>query len=209
LNRQLGFVALCGLLCGTALASVAELRNSWNNPSTQPIDLSSSRMAVVFMTPDPGRRREAEEMLAQKLGRYGIQAVPAESILPAKRGGDATTMRERLADAGIDTVLIMRVLGEGASLSVSPPPYLLSPQPWEYRSLLQYWGYGWGRVLSPGYLLTDTAISMETLLYSLPQDRLLWASRSSSSHRYQIAELTAQLADVVPVQMARDGVFKR
>jgi hypothetical protein len=160
------------------------------------------------MTPDPGRRREAEEMLAQKLGRYGVQAVPTESILPAEGGGDATTMQKRFADAGIDIVLVMRVLGEGASLSVSPPPYFLSPQPWEYRRLSLYWGYGWGRVLSPGYLQTDTAISIETLVYSLPQDRLLWASRSFPSHRYRIPELTAQLADVVPVQMAREGVLK-
>lgn len=99
MNRPLGFVALFGLLCATALASIAELRNTWSNPSTQPIDLSSSRMAVVFMTPDPGRRREAEEMLAQRLGRYGIQAMPAEAILPAEGGwggdDDAEAARRR------------------------------------------------------------------------------------------------------------------
>jgi hypothetical protein len=166
-------------------------------------------MAVVFMDPDPARRREAEEMFAQKLGRYGIQAVPAEPLLPSQGGGDATTMQQRFADAGIDTVLVMRVLGEGATLSASPPPYYHSPQPWEYRQLSLYWGYGWGAVLAPGYLLTDTAISMEMLVYSLPQDRLLWASRTFPSHRYQIPELTAQLADVVPVQMARAGVLGR
>lgn len=118
-------------------------------------------------------------------------------------------MQKRLADAGIDTVLVMRVLGQGATLSASPPPYYLSPQPWQYRRLSLYWGYGWGSVLAPGYLLTDSDISMETLLYSLPQDRLLWASRTFPSHRYQIPELTAQLADVVPIQMAREGVLKR
>ena len=208
-KRQLGFVALCGLLCGTGWASTPELRNTWSNPSAPPIDLSSSRMAVVVMDPDPARRREAEEMLAQKLGRYGIQAVPAEPMLPAAGGGDATTMQKRFADAGIDTVLVMRVLGEGASLSVDPPPYYLSPQPWEYRRLSLYWAYGWGTVLAPGYLLTDTAISMETLVYSLPRDRLLWASRTFPSHRYRIPELTAQLADLVPVQMARAGVLTR
>jgi hypothetical protein len=101
------------------------------------------------------------------------------------------------------------VLGEGASLSVDPPPYYLSPQPWEYRRLSLYWAYGWGTVLAPGYLLTDTAISMETLVYSLPRDRLLWASRTFPSHRYRIPELTAQLADLVPVQMARAGVLTR
>ena len=209
MNRQLGFVALCALLCGTAWASIAELRNTWSNPSTQPIDLSSSRMAVVFMDPDPARRREAEEMFAQKLGRYGIQAVAAEPMLPSEGGGDATTMQKRFAEAGIDTVLVMRVLGEGASLSAEAPPYYQSPQPWEYRRLSAYWGYGWGTVLSPGYLLTDTAISMEMLVYSLPRDRLLWASRTFPLHRYQIPELTAQLADVVPVQLARAGVLGR
>ena len=209
MKRQLGFIALCALLCATAFASTAALRDTWISPSRQPIDLSSSKVAVVFMTPDPALRRQAEETLAQILGRYGIQAVPAESILPVEGGGDATTMRQRFTEAGIDTVLVMRVLGEGPSLSAGPPPYFLSPQPWQYRLLSQNWGYGWGSVLAPGYLLTDTAISVETLVYSLPRDRLLWASRSFPSHRYRIPELTAQVADLVPVQMARDGVLKR
>jgi hypothetical protein len=208
MSWQLRCVAL-SLLGGAAYASTSAFITTWSDPGAQPIHPASSKMAVVFMARDPAQRRDAEDLLARKLREYGIQAVPAESIMPTERGGDASTMLTRFADVRVDTVLIMRVLGEGASLSVSPPPYFLSPQPWEYRRLSLYWGYGWGSVWVPGYLLTDTAISMETLVYSLSRDRLLWASRSYPSHRYQIPELTAQLADVVPVQMAQEGMLSR
>lgn len=208
MKRQSGFVALCGLLCGAAWASTLAFHSTWSNPSARPIELSGSKMAVVFMSSDPAQRRDAEEVLVGELARHGIQAVPSQPILPSPGGGDMSAMLSRFAESGINTVLVMRVLGEGASLSAHLPPYFVVPPPWEYRWLSLYWGYGWGIVQQPAYLQTDTAISIEALVYSLPRDRLVWGGRSWPAHRYQIPELTAQLGDLVTAQMSRDGALK-
>jgi hypothetical protein len=164
-------------------------------------------MAVVFMSPDAGRRRAAAEQLVRELGAHGIRAVAAESIFEADQVGSARVMQRRFEDAGIGTVLTMRVLGERAALATGPPPYEQYPPRLEYLQLSQYWSYGWGRVYVAGYLLTDTEVAVETLVYSLPRDELLWGSRSRQVHKYQIASLIDELGNAVPNEMSRVGLL--
>jgi hypothetical protein len=99
------------------------------------------------------------------------------------------------------------VLEERAAVDPGPPPYDQFPPRLDYRQLSQYWGYGWGRVYVAGYLLTDTLVAVETFVYSLPRDELLWASRSRQVHKYQIPSLIAELGDSVPKDMVRVGLL--
>ena len=48
-----------------------------------------------------------------------------------------------------------------------------------------YYGYGWGGVYSPGYITTDTIVSVEILVYSLKQDKLVWAAQSADDEPLQ------------------------
>ncbi len=43
---------------------------------------------------------------------------------------------------------------------------------------------------------------METLVYSLSSDELLWGNRSHQVHKYQSPSLVAELGDAAPVAMA-------
>ena len=51
-----------------------------------------------------------------------------------------------------------------------------------YGSFYGYWGYGWGAVYDPGYLRTDTVVMVETLIYSVTQDKLVWAGHSKTTN---------------------------
>ncbi len=181
--------------------------NTWNQPGAQPIDSATSQVAVVFMSPDAATRRTAEDQMVRKLEEHGIRAVAAESVFAADQVGSARQMQRRFEDAGINTVLTMRVLGGKAALSTELQPYEQFPTRLDYRQLSQYWGYGWGRVYVPGYLRTDTLVAMETLVYSVPRDSMIWGSRSRQVHKYEIPSLVAELGDAVPKDMVRVGVL--
>ena len=55
-----------------------------------------------------------------------------------------------------------------------------------------YWGYGWGAVYDPGYLQADTVVTLESNVYSVPREELLWSSRSET-----ISPSSIELADGV------------
>jgi hypothetical protein len=52
--------------------------------------------------------------------------------------------------------------------------------PVEYVDLWGYWNFGWAQVYQPGYLRTDRVVKIATTLYSLPDDRLVFASESET-----------------------------
>jgi hypothetical protein len=103
----------------------------------------------------------------------------------------------------------MRVIGEKQRVSYTPgyyapgypgfPPY--------YMRFSGYWGYGWGAVYEPGYLTTDTVVSVETLVYSLTQDKLLWAGTSKTTNPAKVGPFVSELGEAVANEMTKQGLL--
>jgi hypothetical protein len=201
LTLILGFVVLPGCV------SHSSFINTWNKPGAKPIDPATSKVAVVFISPDATSRVAGEDLMVRKLGEHGIRAIPAESIFVADEVSTAPAMQRRFKDAGINIVLTMRVLEEGAALDTGQQPYDQFPPRLDYLQLSQYWGYGWGRVYVPGYLRNNSLVGVETFVYSLPRDYMMWGSRSRPVLKREIPSLIAELGDSVPKDMVRVGLL--
>jgi hypothetical protein len=70
-----------------------------------------------------------------------------------------------------------------------------------------YWTWGWGTVWEPGYLTVDKIVKVETLVYSLERDELLWAGVSRTVDPASIDSFIGELATAVTKQMAKDGLL--
>ena len=57
-----------------------------------------------------------------------------------------------------------------------------------YTSLWGYYGYGWGAVYDPGYVRDQRIISLETLIFSVPKNTLVWAGLSETENPKDGAE---------------------
>ena len=58
-------------------------------------------------------------------------------------------------------------------------------------------------------LQTDTIVSVETLVYSFVQDKLLWAGMSETMNPSRADELVRELAGKVASQMEKEGLLAR
>ena len=64
----------------------------------------------------------------------------------------------------------------------------------------------------PGTLRTDTLVSVETLVYSLPAEQpsqLLWASTSRTTNPRDIDALVREVAQATTNEMVRQGFLAR
>jgi hypothetical protein len=93
----------------------------------------------------------------------------------------------------------------GRDQRITYTPGYAAPGP--YRGFGPYWGYGWGTVYEPGYLQSDTLVSVETLVYSLANDKLLWASTSRTTNPQDLDRLVNEVADVTAKEMVKQGVL--
>lgn len=199
------------LCCSAALALTAcastIFTSTWKAPDAQAVDPAGKKVAAVYMTNNESSRRSAEDILAQKLTEHGAQGVPSYTLVDSSVVTDVDRTKRLLSEAGVDGVVIMRVLGqkERTQVSYGGPPWGYAPY---YRHFSSYWGFGWGAPYSPTQVTTTTVLSIETLVYSLTRDELLWAGTSRTTDPGKLSSLVDEIADAAAKEMTKQGVLK-
>jgi hypothetical protein len=61
----------------------------------------------------------------------------------------------------------------------------------------------------PGYTTSKKVISIETLVYSIDEDMLLWAGESETTDPKEVRRFVKQLVDAVGKEMRKTGLVKK
>jgi hypothetical protein len=204
-SQRLRNTLLIASLLGLSACASTTFTSTWKAPDAQPVSPVGKTIAAVFVSRDESRRRAGEDALAADLRARGANPIAAYTLLPNERRGDGDAARQLLRQAGAQGVVVMRVVGRDQRISYTPGVGYAFPS--YYYGFGPYWGYGWGAVYQPGYLTTDTVVSVETLVYSLQQDKLLWASTSRTINPRDLDTLVNEVADATAKEMVRQGLL--
>jgi hypothetical protein len=200
--------------CGLVAAAVAAVgcagttfNSTWKAPEAQPLNFKGKKVAALIVSKDESVRYGAEEALAREITARGAEGIAAYRIVPKEVIQDKDKAREFLEKAGVVGVVAMRAVGKEQQLTSSPGTYWGAPY---YSSFWGpgYWGWGWGAVYDPGYLRTDTIVYVETLIYSLPQNKLVWAGRSQTTNPSKVGPFIKELASKVAGELKKQGLIR-
>jgi hypothetical protein len=196
--------ALVFFLSGCS-SSRTQFTSTWAAANAQPVSAAGMQIAAVVISPSESMRRIGETALASEITRFGGIGITSYKILPGDpKNRDAA--RRQLKAAGIDAVISMRVISHDQVVSYTPGYWTGSP--W-HSSLWGYWGYGWGSVYAPGYLETETLVGVETLLYSLDDDKLLWAGVSETFNPKDVQSAVRKIAKKAVDKMHEENVLMK
>jgi hypothetical protein len=75
-----------------------------------------------------------------------------------------------------------------------------------------YYGHGWGATWGPstmqgGEIRTDTIVVVETLIYSLRQNKLVWGGQSRSTNPKNVDQLVQKLAAATAKELEKQGLI--
>jgi hypothetical protein len=191
--------ALFSFACATTT-----FQSTWKAPDAQPLRLTGQKVAAVFVSRNPSIRRRAEDAMAREITARGARGIPSYTVLSEDRIRDIEAAKGVFEREGFAGAVVMRVTGTETQYTVEPG-YWAGPRYAHFWG--GYWGWGWGTVWEPGYLTADKIVSVETLVYSLRQDKLIWAGRSKTIDPQHIDDFVGELAQAVTSQMEKDGVF--
>jgi hypothetical protein len=181
------------LLSGCASTT---FKSTWSDPQAEPIRFQ--RTLAVFMSPNEGVRRASEDRLVQLIGP--ARSAASYTLLSREDLEDKERAKEKVRAAGFDGAVVMRVIGERQEVTYEPPTY--------YRG---YWGgyhaRGWGTVYDPGYMRTDTIVSVETNVYSLAEDKLLWSGVSETFDPRDTVNMVNEIAEAAAKRMRERGLL--
>lgn len=195
-------VMIAVTLAGCASGGSTRFTSTWAAPDAQPVSAAGQRVAVVFMTRREEPRREGERALARAITRRGAVGIPSYTILP--EAGDTERARADLRRAGAGYVLAMRVIGHEEDVTFTPGYWIGSPF---YSTLWGFWDSGWGAVYQPGYLQTETQVQVETLVYDVDRNQLIWAGVSDTVDPSSLDHMLVDIAEQAAKEMEKDGIL--
>jgi hypothetical protein len=201
-NRYL--LILCLLTALTGCGGKTKFVSIWKNPEAKPVTWKNDKVAAFAMTFIKASRLGAEEALARELTSRGLQGIAGHTLVPKEVEKDEEKAKQLLKEAGVKGAIVMRVVDTGREVYQSTGS--LQYVGGYYPSFWGYWGYGWSAVYQPGHITTETVVSIETLVYSVEQDQLLWAGVSSTTNPKNVPEFIRELCDLAGRELKRSGL---
>jgi hypothetical protein len=187
-------LVLASILSG---CSSTRYESTWSDPSASPVTLSGQKVAAFYFGGTETTRRAAEDVLARELSARGAQGIPGYTLLPGQEPADPLAARQRLQQAGVEGAVTMRVVGREKETTYVPPTFG------------GYWGGLWPGIYEPGYTQTDTLVSVETRVYSLVQDKLLWSGKSVTTNPTKVDSFVKELSAQAANEMQKSGLLKK
>jgi hypothetical protein len=202
MSKLISVVMVVGLALAACGASSSTFVSSWRAPDAAPLEFQNSKVAAVVMIKNPAARRAAEDTLAQEISKRGAQGIPMYSLVDDASLGNEEGTRAALDAAQIKGAVVMRPVGTDKEV-VSTPAYSGPAYGGYYGG---YHSYGWGAPYG-AQVYTNTIVSVETLVYSLEQNKLVWGGQSKTTNPENVDSLVKELAEAVAEELQKQRLI--
>ena len=190
LHLALALAVLVGCAANTRMTS------TWSDPTLAgPIDFK--KVLVVAVSSSQEVRRQVEGQISVLMKR--AEGVPAYIAIPDSAIRDKEKVKEILRANGYDGAIVVRMVSATQETTWVPT---------SYPSFWGYYGMAWPAFGDPGYLRTDTRVKLETKVYSLKDDKLVWAGLSTTFDPTSGEQMLKDVASTAAADMQAKGVIK-
>jgi len=194
----LAFLTASLLSCGPA----TQIEQSWKDPAgTTTLDQYSKILVVVFAKDETSRRKAEEQFVALMKGK-GVASYTLKVL--ADKGGDSNAVATALIAEGFDCATVTRLVDKEKETSYVPGTTYYGG----YGGFRGGYGYGYGGYGSPGYYVEDKVYTIETNVYDLKKDKLIWSCVTKTTNPGKMDKELNIYADVLAKQMRADGFLK-
>lgn len=175
--------------------------NTWAAPDAKPLEFK--KILVIGMFPNEQMRRSAEDQIVGMITK--TQAVASYTILSQEQVKDTDLAKQKVAELGVDGAVIMCYQGtDKREEYVSGSAYTSS----YYQPFWGYYGYGAGMVYSPGYVEQYNVVRVETTIYSMPDQKMIWAGMSETEDPGSLQALVDGVAKGTVTELRKHKLIK-
>lgn len=198
MRPSIAIISVTTLALASGCFHSTELAATWSEPNAQPIHFQKA--VTVFVTKDEALRRSVEEKLASSF----VNGVPSYRIMPTiPQQDDRDAILDRLRGSGFDGAVVMRVVDVTMQTNYVPGSYWYST-PYTFGG---YWRNAWASPYDPGYYTQNQVVSVETQIYSLTADKLVYAARSETTNPASAGKLTDSIIRHLKSDMKKKGLM--
>jgi hypothetical protein len=193
-------LAVCAFF---ACSPSTQIEKSWRDPNTTFTGASGQKVLIVGMVRDESSRRIIEDNLAK---RSKIPAVQSYTLIDEEmlKAAKEDHLSDVLQKDGFTHVLLVRLVDVEKETS-----YVPGTTTGFYGGYGRFYGYGGGMYGTPGYYATDKNYFIETAVYTVSPDKLVYSATTKTVNPTQMDKTINDIADAVVMQMQKDGFIPK
>lgn len=212
-------VAVLVAACAT---TTTKMSGTWQAPDF--VGKGFSNILVLSVAKENADRRMYEDKMVESLANVGASAVPSYRVLPNLDEVSEASVKELVAKNRHDAVLVTRLVSLDSKIhhvkgqsyvvpngrySVGYPSGFYQPG---YNGFYRpgYYGYysnSYSIVNDPGYDVLRHSVLVETNLYDVESEQLVWSGRSTTLRPESAAKAIPSITSTVSRELKNDGVL--
>jgi hypothetical protein len=186
------------LSCATS--TMTTFTDTWKDPETKKLDFK--KVLALVITNEDIIQRSAEARLVENIKR--AEAVPAHRFLVKEDLKDLEKLKAKVREQGIDGAIVLRLVAVDEQEQYVPGRYVTDPS----YSFWGYYGYYWPRVYEPGYSVSRQVVIVESRIYSVTNEKMIWSGISRTPEPGSVKELIDDLAVAAVEQLKTEGLLE-
>jgi hypothetical protein len=202
MTRHWGGALAVMAIAGTVLAAAPEFKNVWRSPDAAQVSFAGRKLAALLITQDETLRIAGEELLMRELTERGVNATATYRIAPKEQLKSVDGARVWFEKAGVEGVVAIRPISSDQRLTYNSSLWL-SPS---YSTFWGYYGYGYSTVT--GTVNRDTVITVETLIFSVERNQLIWAAVSETTNPKNLHRFVEDLVKQTAKELQKQGLLR-
>jgi hypothetical protein len=215
---------LTALYLSSCMGSLTEISGTWTKPGYK--GKKFNKILVVAISNELVKRNAVESAMAKELASVKINATTSTSVLDlssiekTKDGKIDTTkieaVKKSLIDAGYDGAIVLSLLDKKEKTEYVPGQTYYQPNyyhsygygPYSYNGFYNYSYSTYNVVNTPGYYVEKTNFYIESRLFDLKSDEMLWAAQSETLNPSNLKDFSSSLAKAVVDNIVNDFVIR-
>ncbi len=204
MKRILSATLLTTVAAVTVLSAAPKFTAPWRSPDAGSVSFAGKKVAALVIAQDDSLRMAGEEALARELTARGLESVATYRIAPKDELQSADRAKVWFEKMNVDGVVALRPVSSEQRTTYNPGMWV-SPA---YSTFWGYYGYGWGGMYVPGTVDRDTVVVVETTIYSVPRNQLLWAAVSETKNPKDLPRFVEDLVKESVKELQKQGLAR-
>jgi hypothetical protein len=206
MSRLLNVTFACALALSAVAAAAPKFVSTWKAPEAANVSFAGKKVAALIVSEDQSLQMSGEEALVRELAAVGLaNGISSIRIVPREELRDPEKARVWYEKQNVDGVVAMRLVKADTRKTWTPVVWT-SPT---YSSYWGYYGYAWSSLNDAGYMREDAVVVVETLVFSVPMNKLLWAGVTESTNPKDVQRGIKDIVKATVKEMQKQGLAKK
>jgi len=188
-----------------ASCTTTHITSSWKEPGKQVSINKLNKVLVLALFRDETNRRKAEDEMVTYLNGKGVVSYSYLDDNLNKK--DEEAIRTQIKADGFDGAVTMRLVDVDKDKVYTPGN--ITTYPTYYRNFSGYYSRNWRYYSTPGYYSTTKTFTVETNVYSIKEDKIIWTGITKTTDPEGVQKMTEEIVKVVYKKMIQEGFISK